>query len=131
MRWEIAKSVGIEWFCMVWADHCARKKYSDDYENLTVDQQSLIHNEAEERYIAYLIVLNSGSQHEHLHMSLLEDFAKKVDNYPMTIQEVETFLDKFPKKTPPATALKGTAFTQKGSKGKVQVPMPRRRLTEN
>ena len=105
---------------MVWADYCARKKYSDDYDNLTVDQQSLIHNEAEERYIAYLIILNSGSQHEHLRMSLQvqEDFAKKVDNYPKTIQEAETYLDKFPKKTPPASASEGTAFAQKGSKGK-------------
>ncbi len=69
-------------------------------------------------YIAYLIVLNSGSQHEHLRMSLQEDFAKKVDNYPKTIQEAETYLDKFPKKHPPAAVSEGTAFAQKGSKGK-------------
>ena len=65
-RWEIAKSIGVEHFCTVWADYCATKKFSDDYINLTVDQQSIIRDEAEERYIAYLIVLNSGSQHEHL-----------------------------------------------------------------
>ena len=117
-RWEIAKSVGVERFCTVWVDYCARKKFADDYDNLTVDQQSQIRDEAEERYIAYLIVLNSGTQHEHLRMSLQEDFAKKVDNYPKTIQEAETYLDKFPKKTPPASASEGTAFAQKGSKGK-------------
>ena len=71
-------------------EYCARKKFSDDYDNLTANQQSLIRDEAEERYIAYLIVINSGSQHEHLRMSLREDFAKKVDNYPKTIQEAET-----------------------------------------
>ena len=115
-RWEIAKSVGVERFCTVWVDYCARKKHSTDYDTLTPDQQSLIRDEAEERYIAYLIVLNSGSQHEHLRMSLQEDFAKKIDNYPKTIQEAETYLDKFPKKTPPATASEGTAFAQKGQK---------------
>jgi len=89
-RWEIAKSVGVERFCTVWADYCARKKYSNDYNNLAPDQQSLIRDEAEERYIAYLIILNSGSQHEHLRMLLQEDFAKKkVDNYPKMIQEAE------------------------------------------
>lgn len=94
-RWEIAKSVGVERFCNVWVDYCARKKFSYDYDNLTSDQQSSIREEAEERYIAYLIILNSGSQHEHLRMSLQEDFAKKVDNYPKTIQEAETYLENF------------------------------------
>ena len=50
-------------------------------------------------------------------MSLQEDFVKKVDNYPKTIQEAETYLNKFPKKTPPAMALEGMAFAQKGLKG--------------
>jgi len=117
-RWEIARSVGVERFCTVWADYCANKKYADQYKNLITAQQTLISDEAEERYIAYLIVLNSGSQHEHLCMSLQEYFAKKVDNYPKTIQEAETYLDKFPKKTFPAAALlEGTAFAQKGGKG--------------
>ena len=49
-------------------------------------------------------------------MSLQEDFAKKIDNYPKTIQEAETYLDKFPKKTPPAMTSEGTAFSQKGQK---------------
>ena len=79
-RWEIARSVGVERFCTVWADYCANIKYGDQYKNLTTAQQTLISDEAEERYIAYLIVLNSGSQHEHLRMSLQEDFAKKADN---------------------------------------------------
>jgi hypothetical protein len=37
---------------------------------------------------------------------------------PKTIQEAETYLDKFPKKTPPAMTSEGTAFAQKGAKGK-------------
>ena len=65
-RWEIARSVGVERFCMVWADYCAHKKFADYYANLTVNQQIVIHDEAKERYIAYLIILNSGSQHDHL-----------------------------------------------------------------
>ena len=51
-------------------------------------------------------------------MSLQEDFAKGIDNYPKTIQEAEKYLDKFPKNTPPATASEGTAFAQKGAKTK-------------
>ena len=66
--WEIARSVGVELFCMVWADYCAHKKFADDYANLTVNQQITIRDEAEERYITYLIILNSGSQHDHLRM---------------------------------------------------------------
>jgi len=72
----------------------------------------------EERHIAYLIVLNSGLQHKHLRSSLQEDFVKKIDHYQKTIQEAETYLDKFPKKTPPTTMSVGTAFAQKGAKGK-------------
>ncbi len=84
-RWEIAKSMGVERFSTVWVEYCTQKKFSDDYDNLTADQQSQVRDEAEERYIAYLvvlyiaylIVLNSGSQHEHLQSSLQEDFARK------------------------------------------------------
>ena len=117
-RWEIAKSVGVERFCTVWADYCSQKKYSDEYKNLTPAQQAIMKDEAEERYIAYLIVLNSGSQHDHLRNSLQEDFAKGIDNYPKTIQEAEKYLDKFPKTTPPSMTSEGTAFTQKGAKAK-------------
>jgi hypothetical protein len=117
-RWEIAKSVGVERFATVWADYCAQKKHSLDYASLTVDQKKVISEEVDERYIAYLIVLNSGTQHEHLRMSLQEDFVKGIDNYPKTIQEAEKYLDKFPKNTPSATASEGLAFTQKGGKPK-------------
>ena len=51
-RWEIARSVGVECFCMVWEDYCAHKKFADDYANLTVNQKIAIRDEAEERYIA-------------------------------------------------------------------------------
>ncbi len=62
----VAKSIGVERFSTVWAEYCAQKKFSDDYDNLTADQQSQVRDKAEERYIAYLIVFNSGLQHEHL-----------------------------------------------------------------
>ena len=108
----------MERFCTVWADYCTHKKFADDYTNLTVNQQIAVRDEAKERYIAYLIILNSGSQHEQLQMSLQEDFAKGSDNYPKTIQEAEKYLDKFPKNTPTSSALEGTAFAQKGTNAK-------------
>jgi len=65
-RWEIAKSVGVERHCTMWVDYCAQQKYSRDYDNLTLVEQKEIHDEAEERYVAYLIVIYSGAQHENL-----------------------------------------------------------------
>ena len=62
-RWEIARSVGVEHFCTVWEDYCANKKFLDNYTIFTANQQIVIRDEAKERYIAYLIILNSGSQH--------------------------------------------------------------------
>ena len=50
-RWEIAKSVGVKRFCTVWADYCANIKYKDEYKNLTKAQQTIISDEAEERYL--------------------------------------------------------------------------------
>ncbi len=118
-RWEMAKSVSVEQFSTVWAEYCVQKKFSDDYDNLTIDQQSQVHDEAEERYI---VCLPHGSElwitAQALQSFLQEDFAKKIDHYPKTIQEAETYLDKFPKKTPPAMTSEGTAFAQKGAKGK-------------
>jgi hypothetical protein len=67
MRWGIAKSVGVERFCTVWVDYCARQKYLREYDNLILAEQKEIHDEAEERCVAYLIVIySSGSQHENL-----------------------------------------------------------------
>lgn len=81
----------------MWVEYCARKKHNHDYNILTGAQQSVIHDKAEERCIAYPIVLNSGSQHEHLGMLLPEDFAKKVNNYPKTIQKAKSILINFPR----------------------------------
>ena len=54
-RHEIAKSVGVERFCTVWVDYCAQAKYSKVYDTLSLPEQKDIRDEAEERYIAYLM----------------------------------------------------------------------------
>jgi hypothetical protein len=99
-RWVIANSIEVERFSTVWIEYCTKKKFFNDYDNLTAEQQGQIQDKVEERYIAYLIIVNSGLQHEHLWSSLQEDFAKKINHYPKTIQEAKTYLDTFLKKTP-------------------------------
>ncbi len=90
------------------------------YSLLTEVDQSKVRESAKERYLAYLFIQNSGSQHELLQRELQNDYTKGSDHYPDCHSTVLMFLDRYSKNQVVAPVSEGTAFTQKSKtkKGK-------------
>jgi hypothetical protein len=75
--------------------------------------------DAEECYVSYVLLRQSGAQHADLKSDLQNDFTKGVNQYPKTRQQVLHLLDKYSKTITPRTGQsKGASFAQKGAKGK-------------
>jgi hypothetical protein len=69
---------------------------------------------AEDQYLAYILLINSGGQHKHLRKELQNNFTKGSDKYPENCSQTLLFLDRYLKSAPADSALQGTAFAQKG-----------------
>jgi hypothetical protein len=85
---------------------------------LTPAEQTATRQSAEERYLAYLFLVNSGAQHDLLRKELQNDFTKGSDKYPENCPQALLFLDRYSKSSPADGGSHGTAFAQKGGKPK-------------
>jgi hypothetical protein len=75
--------------------------------------------DAEERYIAYAFLRQSGKQHESLQVDLKNGFTTGDNRYPKNRQQTLQLLDNnYSKISPPKpTPSEGSAFAQKGDQG--------------
>jgi hypothetical protein len=85
-----------------------------NYNALGITNQAAMRQAAEDRYLAYILLVNSGGQHEHLRKELQNNFTKDGNKYPENCSQTLQFLDRYSKLAPADSALQGTAFVQKG-----------------
>ena len=74
-----------------------------------------VRKDAEERYLTYVFLRQSGQQHSHLRQDLQDSYTTGDNRYPKTRQEGLHLLDKYSKSavtTPPTS--EGSSFAQKG-----------------
>jgi hypothetical protein len=117
-RHDVARSVGVEFgHKMLW-EYCAKLKHSMSYDALRNANQAAMHQAAEDQYLAYIPLVNSSGQHEHLRKELQNDFIKSSDKYPENCSQTLLFLDRYSKSAPADSASQGTAFNQKGGQPK-------------
>jgi hypothetical protein len=89
------------------------------FEDLTSDEQEDVRTKAEERYLSYVFLRQRGKQHNKLKIDLQNDFTTGDNRYPKNRQATLHLLDKYSKSAVvSATTSEGTAFTQRGDKGK-------------
>ncbi len=81
---------------------------------LGTTNQAAMRQEAEDQYLAYILLVNSGTQHDHLRKELQNDFPKGSNKYPENCSQTLLILDRYSKFAPADSALQGTAFAQKG-----------------
>ena len=88
------------------------------YKDLPPAKQQEIMERAEERYISYVFLRQSGKQHHKLKTNLSDAFTTGEDGFPQNRQEVLHLLDKYSKATVlnTPTGSEGLAFAQKGGK---------------
>jgi hypothetical protein len=99
------------------------------FDDMTDDQQKTAREEAEERYISYVFLRQSGTPHNKLKVDLQNDFTTGDDHYPKNRQATLHVLDKYSKSiiVSPTTSSEGTSFAQKGGgkETKPIIPMTR------
>ena len=117
-RYDVARSVGVEFGYKALWEYCAQASHSRSYDSLSSGEQTAVRQAAEERYLAYLFLVNSGPQHDLLRKELQNDFTKGSDKYPENCPQALLFLDRYSKSTTGNGGSHGTAFAQKGGKSK-------------
>jgi len=117
-RHDVARSVGVDFGHKVLWEYCAQSKHSRSYDALGSAEQMSVKQAAEDRYLAYLLLVNSGAQHDLLRKELQNDFTKGSDKYPENCSQALLFLDRYSKSAPADSGSHGTAFAQKGGRPK-------------
>jgi hypothetical protein len=115
---DIAHSVRVELGHKVLWEYCIQLKHSMSCDALGTTDQAAMRQAAEDQYLVYILLVNSGGQHEHLRKELQNNFTKGSDKYPENCSQTLLFLDRCSKLAPVDSALQGTAFTQKGGQPK-------------
>jgi hypothetical protein len=114
MQHDVARSVGVELGHKVLWEYCAQSKHSMSYNALGTTNQAAMYQAAEDQYLAYILLINSGGQHEHLRKELQNNFTNGSDKYPENCSQTLLFLDRYSKLAPADSASQGTTFAQKG-----------------
>ena len=99
-------------------EYCTQSKHSKSYDSLGPSEQGAVKIAAEDQYLAYLLLINSGNQHDLLRKELQNDSTKGSDKYPENCSQTLLFLDRYSKSAPADSGSHGTAFAQKGKQTK-------------
>jgi hypothetical protein len=88
------------------------------FDSLTTIEQDIVRKDAEERFISYAFLRQSGPQHGKLKVDLQNDFTTGNNYYPKTCQQTLHLLDKYSKTTvTKPTSSEGASFAQGGGNG--------------
>jgi hypothetical protein len=87
MKVDVANAIGITQQHQVLLEYVSQETYTQAFDTLTPDQQKAIRNDAEERYLAYTFLRQSGKQHATLNTDLQNDFMTGDNQYPKDCQQ--------------------------------------------
>jgi hypothetical protein len=88
------------------------------YDALGTTNQAAMRQAAEDEYLAFIYLINSRVQHNHLRNKLQNNFTKFSNKYPENCSQTILFLDRYSKLAPADSALQETAFAKKGGQPK-------------
>jgi hypothetical protein len=92
----------------------AQESYTLAFTDLGPVKQKLVRYDAEERYISYAFLLQSGTHHGNLKVDFKNDFTTGDNRYPKNRQQTLHLLDKYGKTVvAKVTHSEGTSFAQK------------------
>jgi hypothetical protein len=115
---DVSEAIGVTRQHKVLLDYVAQEWYTKSFEGLGVAEHKLVRDDAEERYVSYTFLRQSGIQHGNLKVDLQNDFTTGDNRYPKNCQQTLHLLDKYSKTViPKMTQSEGTSFAQKGSRG--------------
>ncbi len=114
---DVGTAIGVTRQHRVLLDHVAAENGATPFNKLTATEQAAVREQAEERYLSYVFLRQSGKQHTKLKTDLQNDFTTGDDRYPKNRQSTLHLLDKNSKSTVMSNApSEGTAFSQRGGR---------------
>jgi hypothetical protein len=110
---DISAAVGVTRQDKVLVEYVAQEQHNQAFDDLTLAEQQVVRDDAEERYVSYCFLRQSGSQHNNLKTDLQNDFTTGDNKYPKTRQQTLHLFDKYSKTAvAKATISEGTSFAQ-------------------
>jgi hypothetical protein len=115
---DVSGAIGVTHQHKVLLEYVAQESYTRAFTDIGPVEQQLVRDDAEERYVSYAFLRQSGTQHGNLKVDLQNDFTTGDNRYPKNCQQTLHLLDKY-RKTVVAkvTHSKRTSFAQKGGRG--------------
>jgi hypothetical protein len=118
-RVDVGAAIGVTRQHRVLLEYVAQELHQQTFATLGAAEQQAMREDAEEHYISYAFLRQSGPQHGNLKVNLQNDFTTGDNHYPKNRQQTLHLLDKYSKTaTPRTTTSEGTSFVQKGGGGK-------------
>jgi hypothetical protein len=115
---DVSEAIGVTQQHKVLLDYVAQESCTKSFEGLGVAEQKLVRDDAEERYVSYDFLQQSGIQHGNLKVDLQNDFTTGDNRYPKNRQQTLYLFDKYSKTViPKMTQSEGASFAQKGGRG--------------
>ena len=112
---DVATSIGATHVHRILCQHTAPALYSGmEFKDLKPEEQEDVCLEAEERYLAYVLLRRAGPQHHKLRMDLKNAYTTGNDKYPKTRQSMLHLLDQYTKSHVSNATPHGTSFAQRG-----------------
>jgi hypothetical protein len=114
---DVGSAIGVTRQHKVLLEYVATESHSRAFAALTVSEQEAVREDAEERYLSYAFLRQSGAaQHGNLKVDLQNDFTTGDNRYPKNRQQTLHLLDKYNKTVvPKAVQSEGASFAQRGS----------------
>jgi hypothetical protein len=115
---DVGGAIGVTHQHKVLLEYVAQESYTRAFTDIGPVEQQLVRDDAEERYISYAFLCQSGTQHRNLKVDLQNDFTTGDNRYPKTRQHTLHLLDKYSKTVvTKVTHSEGTSFAHKGGRG--------------
>ena len=84
---DVANAIGVTRQHKVLLEFVAQETHTTAFNDLTAVQQQAVRTDAEERYLAYVLLKQSGKTHANLRMDLQNDFTTGDNRYPKNRQQ--------------------------------------------
>jgi hypothetical protein len=115
---DVGDAIGVTRQNKVLLEYVAQETLTSAFADLGFMEQRVVRDDAEERYVSYAFLEQSGNQHGNLNVDLQNDFTTGDNRYPKNHQKTLHLLDKYSKTAvAKVTQSEGTSFAQRSGRG--------------
>ena len=118
---DVGTAIGVTRQHKVLLEYVSQEENKKAFDTLTIEEQQAVKVDAEERYMSYVFLRQSGKQHGNLKVNLQNDFTTGDNHYPKNRQQTLHLLDNYSKTAVAKTIQsEGNSFAQKGNTERVR-----------